>query len=121
MPSILHGTFAHARRRYRFRFYRSEARYAKFVRFILITPFTLPLWHRVLACGEGKAVDMRHQISEGRLITQSRIRMRLSEVCPIWPRPNMPLQPSHHAYDIGARFVETVWIHGADGATCVPK
>ena len=28
------------------------------------------------------------------------------EVCPIWPKPSMQLQPNHHADDIGARFGE---------------
>jgi hypothetical protein len=47
--------------------------------------------------------------------------MRLSEVCPIWPKPSMQLQPSHHADDIGARFGEPSGFKVLINTTGVPK
>jgi hypothetical protein len=47
--------------------------------------------------------------------------MRLSEVLPIEPRPNMQLHPSHQAEDIGARFGVPFSFKVEIKATGVPK
>jgi len=49
---------------------------------------------------------MADQIFRGQIDHTLRVRMRLSEVWPIWPRPSIQLQPSHRADDIDATFGE---------------
>ena len=54
-------------------------------------------------------------------MTHSRVRRRFSAVWLICPRPNMQVQPSHHAEDIGARFGDPSALSVLISATGVPK